>query len=223
MSAASIIPWSPLPNLAMVLVAWAIGGVHGGRLLGRTTGVNLRAHGSGNIGATNALRAGGWKLGLGVLAFDAIKGALMVWLPTLVFAPTPTGLPEACGAAAVLGHCFSPWQRFSGGKGVAALLGAYLLLSPLSLRWALLAFVLALLATGIVSLATLAATGAMLVAVFATHYDQWPVQVFTVAMAVLVLFMHRTNLRRLMRGQEPRFEKVWLLGWLIRRVRKVVT
>lgn len=205
----------------VVLAAYLLGGILGGRLLGTLMGVDLRASGSGNIGATNALRTRGVGFGLAVLVIDAGKGALAVLLlPTLVSATLTLSaqqtLPFLCGAAATLGHCFPPWHGFNGGKGVATLAGTFLALLPELFGWSLLLFALTILLTGIVSLATLIAT------LTATALSLWHTasmlsapSLFAASMTVLVLYTHRDNWRRLAQGAESRFERARLLGrWL---------
>ncbi len=201
-----------------VALAFALGGVLGGSLMGRLRGVDLRAAGSGNIGATNALRTQGSGFALGVLVIDAGKGVLAVLcLPRLMLLAgsgiTPE-LPFACGAAAVIGHCFSPWHRFNGGKGVATLAGVFMALLPMAFAAMLAAFVLAVLLTGVVSLATL--FGGLVALLYVTCFSTLgvfsPAGGFVVLMVLLVLVTHRDNWRRLWRGAESRFEKARLLG-----------
>lgn len=206
----------------VVLLSFALGGVLGGSVVGQLKGVNLRAAGSGNIGATNALRTQGSAFALMVLAIDAGKGAVAVLLlPRLVLlagsgmAPV---LPFVCGAAAVLGHCFSPWHRFNGGKGVATLAGVFLALLPAAFGWMLSGFVLTVLLTGVVSLATL--FGGLVALLYVTCFSTAGVfsaaGVFVVVMVLLVLVTHRDNWRRLVRGCESRFEKARVLGRALR-------
>lgn len=201
------------PQALLVLLAFALGGLLGGRIVGRLKGVDLRAAGSGNIGATNALRTQGSGFALLVLLIDAGKGVLAVLLlPRLL--PDATALPFACGAAAVLGHCFSPWHGFNGGKGVATLAGVFLALVPATFVWMLAAFVLTVLLTGVVSLATLFGALVALLAVtcFSPSGVFSPAGAFVLSMLLLVLITHRDNWRRLWAGQESRFEKARLLG-----------
>ncbi|MES2683613.1 MAG: glycerol-3-phosphate 1-O-acyltransferase PlsY [Pseudomonadota bacterium] len=206
----------------VVLLAFALGGVLGGSLIGSLRGVNLRAAGSGNIGATNALRTQGTAFALAVLTIDAGKGALAVLLlPRLMVLMgqgiTPT-LPYLCGAAAVLGHCFSPWHRFNGGKGVATLAGVFLALLPAAFGWMLSGFVLTVLLTGVVSLATL--FGGLVALLYVTCWSTVGLfsaaGAFVLLMVLLVLVTHRDNWRRLLAGCESRFEKARLLGRALR-------
>ncbi|MGB1557240.1 MAG: glycerol-3-phosphate 1-O-acyltransferase PlsY [Oceanococcaceae bacterium] len=200
-----------LISLICLLLAFLLGSLLGGQLLGRLRGLDLRQSGSGNIGATNALRAGGKVFALGVLLWDAGKGILAVWLPSLI-APTDTALPWLCGLAAVAGHVYSPFARFSGGKGAATALGAAAVLLPLGFAWALGAFVFCLLLCGYVSLSMLFA-----LAILALHtacFSVWSAWSLPTAYALCLFFFlcwtHRENLQRLRAGTENRFEKVML-------------
>ena len=197
----------------IVLLAFALGGVLGGRIVGRFKGVDLTEAGSGNIGATNALRTQGTAFALMVLLIDAGKGVVAaLLLPRL--APELPALPFICGAAAVLGHCFSPWHGFNGGKGVATLAGVFAALVPEAFGWMLFAFVLTVLLTGIVSLATLfgALVALLVVTCFSTAGVFSPGGAFVLSMLLLVLLTHRDNWQRLLAGRESRFEKARLLG-----------
>jgi acyl phosphate:glycerol-3-phosphate acyltransferase len=207
-----------LLTLVTLALAFALGGVLGGRVMGALRGVDLRRAGSGNIGATNALRTQGKSFAIAVLLIDAGKGVLAaLLLPALAarFTATPAWLPVACGALAVLGHCYSPWFGFNGGKGVATLAGVFLALLPVAFGWMFAAFALLVLLTGVVSLATLAAA-------FTAALLAWQVPPalpfacpFTLLMLALVLWAHRDNWRRLLKGEESRFERARLLGrWL---------
>ncbi len=211
--------------IAKVLVAYLLGNVMGGQVAGRLRGVDLRTQGSGNIGATNALRTQGKKFALLVLAIDVGKGVLAAGALPLV--PWPWGesaiaretLAYACGAAAAVGHCYPVFHRFHGGKGVATLAGVYATLMTAALPWILVAFALVVMLTGYVSLATLmAALVALLhVACFDARGVFSPLGGFSISMTLLVLWKHRANWGRLLRGTEHRFEKARVLRrWLAR-------
>jgi len=205
-----------------VLLSFALGGVLGGRIVGHFRGVDLRAAGSGNIGATNALRTQGSRFALMVLLIDAGKGALAVLLlPRLSLwgaASIAPELPYLCGAMAVLGHCFPPWHRFDGGKGVATLAGVFLALLPAAFGWMFAGFALTVLLTGVVSLATLLGglVALLQVTCFSAAGVFTPAGAFVLAMLLLVLFTHRQNWLRLWQGHESRFEKARLLGRALR-------
>jgi len=211
--------------IVKALLAYLLGTVMGGLIVGRLRGgVDLRLQGSGNVGATNALRTQGKAFALAVLLIDAGKGVLAVTLlPALPWpwvAPLSLGraaLPFACGIAVSLGHIYPAWFSFRGGKGAATLTGVYAALLPLALPWMLLAFGLVLILTGYVGLGTV--TGALTALLYVTCFDARGIfstpGIFTLAMATLVVYTHRGNLLRVWRGTESRFEKAMVLRkWL---------
>lgn len=199
--------------LASLVLAYLLGSLSGGLLLGRVLGKgDLRTAGSGNAGATNALRTGGRGFGIAVLLFDVVKGvlaaALLPWL-----APHVAWLAFACAAAAIVGHVWPVYFGFRGGKGAATLIGALLCLLPLAMLPALVVWVLTLMLTGYVGLATLLGMTTILIAALfanATSLLAAPV-IFATGMWVLMLYTHRENIRRLRRGEENRFERAMLL------------
>ncbi|HEX4872642.1 MAG TPA: glycerol-3-phosphate 1-O-acyltransferase PlsY [Nevskiaceae bacterium] len=213
-----------------LLLAYLLGTVMGGDVIGRLRGgVDLRASGSGNVGATNALRTQGRGFALAVLAVDAGKGALAVTLLPALTLPLPASgfvLPALwtaylCGVAVVLGHCYPVFRGFAGGKGVATLAGVFAALLPQALLLMLAGFVLVVLLSGYVSLATV--TSAVLAVFYAACLAESgllsALGLFTLMMSLLVVFTHRHNLRRLWRGEEHRFERARLLGrWLEQRL-----
>jgi glycerol-3-phosphate acyltransferase PlsY len=215
-----------LEALAKFLFAYAIGNLMGGQIVGWLRGgVDLRRLGSGNVGATNALRTQGAAFALSVLLIDVLKGVIAARLVPLI--PWPLsggGLPRewlgyVCGVGVALGHCYPATLGFRGGKGVATLAGVFGALMISALPWMLLTFVLVVMISGYVSAATLCA--AVVVVLYTLMIDAHsllsaPV-IFTVAMSALVLFKHRQNVLRLWRGDEHRFEKARVLGRLIDR------
>jgi len=203
--------------LLKFVLAYALGNLMGGALIGRLRGgVDLRRVGSGNVGATNALRTQGKAFAVAVLLLDIAKGACAVWLiPKLPFPwPQQFVLPELwieylCGIGVTLGHCYPVALGFAGGKGVAALAGVFGALMPVTLAWMLLAFVATALLTGYASLATLlaAAVSVVYVAFVDPHGLTSMTGAFTVSMALLILFKHRQNVDRLLHGTEHRFRR----------------
>jgi glycerol-3-phosphate acyltransferase PlsY len=186
--------------LALIVAGFALGSIPFGVLLARSRGVDLKKVGSGNIGATNAARALGKKMGAVVLILDTLKA----WLPTVAAARWFGAGPEvaaATGFAAFLGHIYSPWLRFRGGKGVACELGAFLALAPAATGMAVAVCAVVVLATRIGSLGSLLGTAA-LVPVLIVRHEPVPYVALAVAMFVLVVWRHRDNLRRLAKGQE---------------------
>lgn len=207
------------------LLAYLLGNLMGGQLIGWLRGgVDLRAVGSGNIGATNALRTQGKAFALGVLAVDVLKGVIAVLLiPRLpsIGSLLVAGQTQAyfCGVAVALGHCYPVFSGFRGGKGVATLAGVFGALLGAALLWMLAAFVLAVMLSGYVSLATLAAAATAVVWVAVTQPQNlfMATGIFVMTMAALVIWKHRENILRLTRGTEHRFEKARVIGrWLQR-------
>jgi glycerol-3-phosphate acyltransferase PlsY len=209
--------------LLKIVVSYLLGSIMGGLVLGRLRGVDIRSQGSGNAGATNALRTQGLPFGLLVFVIDVGKGLLAVaWLPgfnlsTLGFpaAPVPAavalGLPYACGLAVVLGHVYPLYFGFRGGKGVATLLGVLACLVPQTLLFFAIAWLLTLILTGYVGMASILGFTAATVAVSAKTGLLTVPSVFMYLLLALVLYTHRANLQRLRDGSENRFEKAMLL------------
>jgi glycerol-3-phosphate acyltransferase PlsY len=211
--------------IAKVVLAYLLGTAMGGALVGRLRGgVDLRTQGSGNLGATNALRTQGGLFGIAVLAIDVGKGVLAATAVPALPWPLPDplafgrgALPYACGAAAALGHVYPAWLGFRGGKGAATLAGIFAALLPAALPWMLGAFGLVLVLTGFVGLATVTAavTALLWATCFAPDGLFSAPGMFTLSMALLVTFTHRGNLARVWQGRENRFEKAMVFRrWL---------
>jgi acyl phosphate:glycerol-3-phosphate acyltransferase len=191
----------------LLLAAYLIGAFPSSYVIARLVrGIDLREHGSGNLGATNAFRVLGWKAATPVFMLDILKG----WLPTALFPRFDnTDAWEwalAYGAAAIIGHVFSIYVRFKGGKGVATGAGVFLALAPVAVAIATAVFALLVFATGTVSIGSLAAAATLLVSIFLID-DRTPVQILALVVAVFITYAHRANIRRLMRGEEPSFRK----------------
>lgn len=167
--------------------------------------VDLREHGSGNLGATNALRVLGWKSALPVMVVDIAKGFVPAFFfPGLVDASFAWTL--AFGAAAIVGHMFSLWVGFRGGKGVATSAGVLLALAPWAVLGGFLVWAGVTAATRYVSLGSMVAAAALPVLVTFTPQEGGRTMLwFTTGLALFVIWAHRSNLARLMRGEENRF------------------
>jgi glycerol-3-phosphate acyltransferase PlsY len=188
--------WWPL-GVGLAL-GYLLGSIPFGLILTRLGGAgDIRAIGSGNIGATNVLRTGRKGLAAATLAFDLLKGLL----PTLAawhgFGPDMAVLT---GLGTVLGHCFPVWLRFKGGKGVATAAGVVLALSPPTLVAILALFVVLVWATRYVSLGSVSAAAAAPVVAWLLQRYQFA-ELFLI-IAVIVVFMHRANIARLLKGTE---------------------
>lgn len=203
-----------LSTAVLALASYLTGSIPFGLIIGRTVkGIDLRDYGSGNIGATNAGRVLGKKWGLICLVLDALKGLLPVaFFPAWICgaSQSPGSLQDLAmlaGGATVVGHMFPCWLGFRGGKGVATSLGVVAMLSPWGLLAAAITFFATFAATRIVSLSSILAA-ACFGAFYWTPYSPhtFSFGLFSAAVPLLIIFQHRANLGRLIRGQEPRFE-----------------
>ena len=217
----------PMPPIAttafLLLIAYLLGSMSGSLMLGRLRGVDIRQHGSGTAGGTNALRTLGWKFALGVALIDVGKGTLAAWL-ALRYAPLAASLSVTAHgylavAAAMIGHVWPLWHGFRGGKGAATLIGGLLLLWPWVILPVLLVWGAVLLSTGYVGLATVATVACL--PLWAWWSAAGPERMWFVLWAALfIAFTHRANLLRLRSGGESRFERARLLHRLYGRSRR---
>jgi glycerol-3-phosphate acyltransferase PlsY len=184
-----------------------------GRLYG---GVDIRTQGSGNAGGTNALRTQGKVFAFWVMLIDVGKGVLSAGLVPLL--PLPFGpeayadwTPALCGALAMVGHVFPLFYGFRGGKGAATFLGVLGVLEPLALAPGFGIFAFTLVFTGYVGLSTVLAVFGVAVFTIVRCGPASPLTAFALAMAFFILYTHRSNMRRLVAGNENRFERAMLL------------
>ncbi len=185
--------------------AYLIGATPTSYIAGRLAkGIDLREHGSRNLGATNVYRVLGWRWAIPVALIDIAKGAVPVWVLG-GWANGPLWLPPVLGVAAVVGHVFSPFVGFKGGKGVATAGGMFLALAPLAVLIAFGVWGGALWATGYVSVASLLAAASFPLWVRFTAPGAAPAFWSAVALAVLIFVSHRANIARLLAGTENRF------------------
>ncbi len=207
--------------LALLLVlAYLIGAIPSSIIFGKLfRGIDIREHGSGNAGGTNAWRVLGWKIGLPVMAVDLAKGAIASGLvPWLVRGSLSLELQTVmllCGVAAVLGHVFPVYIGFRGGKGVATAAGMLIVNAPLAAACALAIFAITLFTFGIVSLASILAAVSLPVSIFmigwASGMGQSPfLLALTSVLAAFIVITHRANIGRLTRGEERAFPKLQL-------------
>ena len=188
-----------------VLLSYLMGATPTSYIAGRLgRGIDLREHGSRNLGATNVYRVLGWKYAIPVGLIDMAKGAI----PVAIFGPWANGpgwFPVGLGIVAVLGHMFSPYVRFKGGKGVATAAGLFLALAPLAIVISLVIWAATLWLSGYVSVASLTVAALFPVWVGLTRpgepYTFWA----GVLLALLIVYSHRANIRRLREGTENRF------------------
>ncbi len=206
--------------ILFLLLAFLLGAIPFSFIIGKQVkGVDLRHHGSGNLGATNVFRLLGPRWGVGCLLLDMAKGAAAVFLMTHLVRSWPAHQPTPfhitpdlfrifAGALAALGHTFSPFVSFHGGKGVATTGGAFLVLEPTAVLVTLVVFAVVLAATHIVSLASIVAACVLPVAVvffeWASAATSKTIIAFTFIVCAWVVWRHRANLARLRAGTEPK-------------------
>lgn len=202
-------------SAAALLLSYLLGSLSGSLILGRVVGVDIRQSGSGNAGGTNALRTRGWKFALAVVVIDVGKGVLAALVPGW-FGVDGASLPwleAGCVLVAAAGHTWPVFFGFRGGKGAAVLVGGLAVIWPWALLVVLAVWLLVLLVSGYVGLATVLATAALvpLAALDGAGASSWARWAFAVLATLFVGYTHRGNLQRLRAGQEYRFEKARLL------------
>jgi glycerol-3-phosphate acyltransferase PlsY len=222
-----------VPILAYILTALAaylLGSIPTGFLVGRAKGIDIRAIGSGNIGATNAMRVLGKPAGIFVLLLDVLKGWLACFIGCLICAwfwsLTSNGLRNynaddsvenlmpplerfalIAGIFVVLGHNYTCWLKFKGGKGIATTAGVYLALAPVALGIAFVVFILTLLTTRYVSVSSIVAAIALPTTVWIMTPNNMFLCIVTTALCALAIYKHKSNIQRLRAGTENRLGK----------------
>ena len=188
--------------LAWIVGAYLLGAIPTSYMVARVfAGVDLRTYGSRNLGATNLYRLLGFKAAIPTGLFDIAKGTVPVVLAQQLN-PAPGAWPLVVGCAAVLGHVFSPFVRFKGGKGVATAAGAFLGLTPLALLVGLVVWVAVVFATRFVSLGSMLAAAAFATSVPLLYPGRPAYNVAAALVFIFIVFTHRANLRRLIDGTE---------------------
>ena len=201
----------------VLIGSYLLGSIPFGYLAGRLAGIDIRKVGSGNVGATNVVRVLGKRYGYPVFALDFLKGfgAVMISMLMAPGRPAEWNSPEIFGILAamfsVLGHLYPPWLKFEGGKGVATSAGALLALAPVATLVGVAVWIVVFWLTRYVSLASIIAAVLLpiVILVARSHYQEngKPLVIASVCVAAVVIWRHRSNLSRLMRGTEPRFRK----------------
>jgi acyl phosphate:glycerol-3-phosphate acyltransferase len=186
-----------LARMALLLFGYWAGAVPFGVLIAKWLGVDIRDHGSGNIGATNVTRVLGPVPGAIVLVLDALKGAIPVWL-AIRYSGEPWTV-MGTGLAAIIGHCFSPFLEFRGGKGVATAMGVFLVLDPATTALGVLTFVAVLQMTKVPALGSLSA--GLIIAITFVYYREQEAATLAFLTFALMLYTHRTNLAKLRKGK----------------------
>jgi glycerol-3-phosphate acyltransferase PlsY len=199
-----------------LLLAYALGSISGSLVLGRLRQIDIRTMGSGNAGGTNAFRSVGKKFALAVAVIDVAKGAIATGI--IPFVPIP-GLASSislsiqavcCGFAAVLGHCYPVWHGFRGGKGAATAVGVLAVLQPWSLPLMFLTWFLVIGYTGWVGLGTMLAGLSIIPSMLWLEAPREQL-LLGIVLALFMIFTHRGNIRKMLNGEEYRFEKARFL------------
>ncbi len=195
----------PVEDILIVLTGYLIGAIPFGLIYSLyIAGEDVRTKGSGNIGATNVRRSFGWLPGLTTLFLDMAKGAGPVYL-ALYFLETGEIIAVLTGAAAIIGHVYPVYLKFSGGKGVATSAGVFLVLAPLPLLGAVLIFLLAVAISRYVSVGSILAAAAFPLgcALYSGPYQ--PVSAAALVIGFVIIWRHRSNIKNLYHGKEGKF------------------
>lgn len=195
--------------LILLAGAYALGSLSFGLWLARTQGVDLRTAGSRNVGATNVLRTVGRLFAAIVLVLDAAKGVIAVGVARLV--TDEPWVVVGCAAAVVAGHVWPVWTGFHGGKGVATLAGAYLVLAPVAVMWSGVLFVCVVAMTRYVSLASIVAAAALPMGTLLLD-GRLSTTLGAFGLAALVIWRHEANIARLIDGNESRVSRGLVTG-----------
>jgi glycerol-3-phosphate acyltransferase PlsY len=212
---------SILSYILTALGAYLLGSIPTGFLVAKAKGIDIRSVGSGNIGATNTMRVLGKPAGIFVLLVDAAKGFVACILGLVIydqFVPGPDHFDDAywslsgrymliAGIFAVLGHNYTCWLKFKGGKGIATTAGVYLALAPWPLLIALVVFILAAALTRYMSVGSIAGAVALPAAVWISQPHNYFLGIVTTALGALAIYKHKSNIQRLMAGTENRLGK----------------
>jgi glycerol-3-phosphate acyltransferase PlsY len=209
------------PDLILrFIISYLLGSISGGMVLGKLNGVDIRNLGSGNTGGTNAFRTMGAKFALGVLFIDVIKGFIAVqFVPGLnltgLIPPAELNLEITalvCGCGAVLGHVYPLYYKFKGGKGAGTMVGVLLAMFPVGLAICLAVWGLILVMSGYVGLSTITAGIALPVSTAMIYPGGLASSfgTFSIIIAFFIIFTHRSNINRMLMGNENRFEKAMI-------------
>ena len=202
-----------LQIILLIILAYLVGSIPTSVWIGKWFyKVDVRTKGSGNAGATNTIRVLGWKAGIPVLLFDVFKGWFAVYMANFILSDVYTGdqfinIKIAFALAAVIGHIFPVYVGFKGGKGVATILGVGIALFSYSVLVAVGVFAVVLLITRIVSISSIIASILFpFIVVFIFNVNNLSLIIMSVAVAVFIPLTHLKNIKRLIKGEESRFD-----------------
>ncbi|MCX7641576.1 MAG: glycerol-3-phosphate 1-O-acyltransferase PlsY [Elusimicrobiales bacterium] len=191
-----------MENIIILILSYLFGSIPTAYIIGKTKGIDIRNYGSGNTGATNVYRIFGWKLALITFLIDMLKGFIPVYLVLKKF--QDPYLAITCGMATIGGHIFSIFLHFKGGKGVATSTGVFLAIAAHQLILALIIFFIVVRISGFVSLATLTSTLIFTISSLISPLDT-VFKYFTVLTAIIIFFTHIPNIKRLIKGEELKY------------------
>lgn len=195
--------------LIKTILSYLIGSLSGSLILGRIKGIDIRKEGSGNAGSTNAYRTQGKVFALTVLLIDVLKGIIAVTLIAKFNNSISQVLPLLCGGAVILGHIYPIFFGFKGGKGAGTAVGVIGVLSPSVLLVAIPVWIVFLILTGFVGLSTMVSSISIPLFSFLIERDL-SFTIFTSVLALFMIFSHRSNIQRMLKGTENRFEKAMI-------------
>ena len=196
------------------ILVYCIGSISGSMVLGKLRGIDIRKEGSGNAGATNALRTVGLSFAIGVMLIDVLKGFLPIFLVSQI--NTIANIHQIIvlfAISAVIGHVYPLYYGFRGGKGAGTLVGVILAVSPSSFLYILLAWIIILVLTGYVGLSTMIAGMSFVVVLYLSEgieiFSQ-SLGLFSIFIFLFLIFTHRENIMRMYNGNENQFKKIML-------------
>ena len=199
-----------------IIISYLVGSISGSMILGYLKGIDIRKMGSGNAGGTNAFRTMGAQFALGVILIDIFKGVIAVLFVSkfnfinLYSFNISFELNEIfCAIAAVMGHVYPIYYNFKGGKGAGTLVGIIGVLFPQCIMYALLSWFVTLILTGFVGLGTMIAGITLAISAYLFNVSTIYFY-FSIAMSLFIIFTHRSNIRRMIKGTENKFEKIML-------------
>ena len=199
-------------QIIRIILSYLIGSISGSMLMGKLRGVDIRTMGSGNAGGTNAFRTQGAIFALSVIVVDIAKGYVATFYISGDFGQGSL-LGILCGIAAVLGHVYPVYYNFKGGKGAGTLVGILIGLYPFGLLIAFSVWLFVLILTGYVGLSTMLAGISFPMVIYAENFMgglNSTIGSFSIIMALFLVFTHRSNISRMLQGNENRFEKVMI-------------
>jgi glycerol-3-phosphate acyltransferase PlsY len=195
-----------VPEAVALFASYVVGATPFGFVAGKARGIDIRDHGSGNIGATNVFRVLGKPVGITVFLLDLLKGLVPV-LVTRWLAGTSDLAPILAGIGAIIGHNFTFWLRFRGGKGIATSAGALLALLPVAMICGLAVWFVLFFASRYVAVASIGAALTVPIVTAIKDLHDLPMLVFSILISFLAIVRHRSNIQRLLAGTENRFER----------------